>query len=118
MKRFLMILLAPFTLVGGLFVGYYSYAIRVADQLDYTTIPNNYPLLFLGIVLIIIGYIVRHSLLKNYDATKAKLTTTCAENEALHHRMEWVEEVLSKAIKEEKEERLQQLALPTPPKDE
>lgn len=109
MKRLLMVLFAPFTLVGGALVGYYAYAIRVASDFHYLSLHNDYPYLFAGVALVLLGVLVRHRLTKSMFNRITELEGKAraaidAKDEALVElgqlriKMAWVDNVITKAV--------------------
>lgn len=81
MRRILFLLFAPFTLVGGLLVGYYGYVVRmeytamVAQgtpeapvQVDWLTLAMNaHWLIWVGMAAVVLGGYVRHRTLRAFE---------------------------------------------------
>lgn len=123
MKRLLMVLFAPFALVGGALIGYYSHAIRLAETFSYTDILN-YPYLLGGVALVLLGGLVRHRLVVGYEAkikelglnihrAEKALELSQGEVRKLQQRVGWVEDLVQKATHEQSSNML----LEAPPSD-
>lgn len=111
MKRLLMVVFAPFALVGGALVGYYSHAMRVAENFGWLNI-TDYPFFLLGLALVLVGFFVRHRVIQEYEnavgqaeaeviSTNERRMETSSQLEAMKDRMQWVEKVITNAVKEE-----------------
>lgn len=109
MKRLLLILFAPFSLVGGMLIGYYLHAIRLAPEFSLSTLPFDYPLLALGIVFVLVGGLLRHRTFVKNNGTSIKLreALTTKENQMdelveLNEKLTRVETAVLKVFADEK----------------
>lgn len=73
MRRLLMFVSAPFSIIGGVVVGYYAHALRNVG--DVSADPLSASLLGIGLVLIVVSFFIRKRLIDWYEREIEELRT-------------------------------------------
>lgn len=111
-RRLSMILLAPFTLLGGMIIGYEVQLIRAMTEVGWDV---HIQFFLVCVLLVLFGFVIRHRLLNSYDeeikqlkdkldlqSKNYSLLEVERENQENHYGriLRWVEDVIQEGAKE------------------